>query len=89
MNNIIHKAQLLAVAKLTDHLTAIDRKVIAYHFNGKEPVVLIDRPLGEGISSVMVREPDGRGGHVRRHQAQRLGVRVEWHEHEPAEVANG
>lgn len=95
LNNFDIASQLQIGSAAVMELELLGRKVLAYHFNGCELVLLVDAAPSV-ITGVVVyrREPNGAGGVNRRYSTRQWGVRIEWQAPEPgaqvvAEVANG
>lgn len=92
LNNFDIASQLQIASAAVMELELQRRRVLAYHFNGREPVLLVDgAPSGITDNIVYRREPDGKGGATRRYSTHKWDVRLEWQvaEAAAAEVANG
>jgi hypothetical protein len=83
LNNFDIAGQLQAASVAVMEMQMQGRHVLGYHFNGREPVLLVDGQPNNGlIGATSVREPDGKGGFLRRFTSKAFDVRVEWQVHE-------
>lgn len=95
LNNFDIASQLQIGSAAVMELELLGRNVLAYHFNGRETVLLVDAAPSVITGNVVYRrEPNGTGGVTRRYCTHQWGVRIEWQAPEPAaqpavEVANG
>jgi hypothetical protein len=92
LNNYDIASQLQIASAAVMELELQRRNVLAYHFNGREPVLLVDAAPSRITTNVVYRrEPDGKGGALHRYATRMWDVRIEWQSGEPAaaEVANG
>lgn len=90
MNNNVIATALRAAAEATEQLDESGSKVLGHYYNGRRPVLLVDKPpvFLEGVSRW--REPSGDGGFDRVMAAGYGAVQLEWRVHEaaPQEVAH-